>query len=412
MSVVAIPVQLQSFSLSGSGSSIGDTVLNLKSFKDIGSTNLTMASFGSVGYGTIEPGNGTQEEQISFSGITQNADGTAQLTGVKHVLFISPFTESSGMTTTHPGSVVFVISNTSGYENAIYSYINGAIASGGVPATQATPGITALTINPASIGTPIAVGANNTVSGTAISTSNPVVDQASIPPGVIWEWAGVSTPTGWLPCDSASLARAGTYANLYAAIGTTYGAVDGSHFNVPDKRGRVSIGAGTGTKVLTFSSRSSNTVTVTGSTNTTTSDIQTGQAFTYHTSGTVMTGLANDTVYYLVRTAYNQLQLSSTLANAQNAVVISLSSDGSGTQTFTSTLSVRTLGDTGGEETHAMSSGELLAHTHTTTITAGSANINSTGSSYGASGSTGSAGSNTAMNNMQSFLVTNFIIKY
>lgn len=161
MSVVSIPAQLDPFSLSGAGSSVGDVVLNLKSFQDILGNNLTMADFGSTGYGTLEPGNRTQEEQISFSGITQNADGTAQLTGVKHVLFITPFTESSGMTIIHPGSVTFVISNTSGFYNSIYTYINTAVASGGVPATSTVQGITKLSIDPASIGTPIAVGDND-----------------------------------------------------------------------------------------------------------------------------------------------------------------------------------------------------------------------------------------------------------
>lgn len=161
MTTLAYPVQLQSFSLSGSGSSIGDTVLNLKSFKDILGVNLDITSFGNIGYGTLEPGNGVQEEQVSFSGITQNSDGTAQLTGVKHVLFKSPFTETSGMTITHPGSVVFVISNTAAFENTLYVALNSAVASGGVTATSTQNGITKLSVNPASIGVPIAVGNND-----------------------------------------------------------------------------------------------------------------------------------------------------------------------------------------------------------------------------------------------------------
>lgn len=49
-------------------------------------------------------------------------------------------------------------------------------------------------------------------------------------------------PTFWLPSFGQSLLRAGQYAPLFAKIGTTYGAVDGTHFNVPDDRGRVSAG--------------------------------------------------------------------------------------------------------------------------------------------------------------------------
>lgn len=179
MSVLAFPVQAQNFSLSGAGSSIGDVVLNLKSFKDILGANLTMTQFGSTGYGTIEAGNGVQEESISFTGITQNADGTAQLTGVKHALFIPPYTESSGMTITHPGSVVFIITNTSAWENSIYTYAN-TIASGGAPASSTVIGITRLTQDPAVAGTPIAIGSNTSYSGTAISTSNKAVDVASL----------------------------------------------------------------------------------------------------------------------------------------------------------------------------------------------------------------------------------------
>lgn len=50
-----------------------------------------------------------------------------------------------------------------------------------------------------------------------------------------------AAPAGWLVCDGRSLLRA-DYALLFAAIGTTYGSADGSHFNLPDLRGRVPVG--------------------------------------------------------------------------------------------------------------------------------------------------------------------------
>ncbi len=213
MPTVAQPVQAQAFSLSGAGSSIGDTVLNLKSFKDILGVNLTMTQFGSIGYGTIEPGNNSQEEQISFSGVTQNSDGTAQLTGVKHVLFITPFTESSGMTITHAGSVTFVISNTAGFENAIYTYINSSGASGGVPATQANIGITRLSLDPVSIGSPIAVGTNDTrmlASGTIATYLNNIVN-TGIPYATASGTAGAYTVT---LASSISTLASGTFLNF------------------------------------------------------------------------------------------------------------------------------------------------------------------------------------------------------
>jgi hypothetical protein len=115
-------VQAQPTTLYGAGATAADTTLKLTSFVQIdGSTTLTMSNFGSKGFGTIEPNNGTQEEQISFTGITQNADGSATLTGVSTVLFISPYTETSGLAKSHPGGVTFVISNTAGFYNQLTS---------------------------------------------------------------------------------------------------------------------------------------------------------------------------------------------------------------------------------------------------------------------------------------------------
>jgi len=65
--------------------------------------------------------------------------------------------------------------------------------------------------------------------------------------GEIITYAGTTSPDArWRLCDGTSLLRA-DYPDLFAAIGTTYGAVDGSHFNLPDLQGRSPMGQGTGT---------------------------------------------------------------------------------------------------------------------------------------------------------------------
>lgn len=66
-----------------------------------------------------------------------------------------------------------------------------------------------------------------------------------VPAGCVMQTARTTAPTGWLLCDGASLLRA-DYADLFAAIGTTFGAADGTHFNVPDGRSRTIIGVGQG----------------------------------------------------------------------------------------------------------------------------------------------------------------------
>jgi microcystin-dependent protein len=59
---------------------------------------------------------------------------------------------------------------------------------------------------------------------------------------------GVATaPTGWIICNGASLARTGTYATLFAVIGTAWGTVDGNTFTLPDLRSAFLRGAGTST---------------------------------------------------------------------------------------------------------------------------------------------------------------------
>ena len=63
-----------------------------------------------------------------------------------------------------------------------------------------------------------------------------------IPVGAQIPFGGGSVPNGWLLCDGSAVSRT-TYADLFAVIGTSYGAGDGSKtFNLPDKRGRVSVG--------------------------------------------------------------------------------------------------------------------------------------------------------------------------
>ena len=55
--------------------------------------------------------------------------------------------------------------------------------------------------------------------------------------GEIVHYAGATAPVGWLKCNGAAVSRS-TYAVLFAAIGTLYGAGDGTTtFNLPDYRG-------------------------------------------------------------------------------------------------------------------------------------------------------------------------------
>lgn len=70
-----------------------------------------------------------------------------------------------------------------------------------------------------------------------------------IPIGSAMDWAGASDPANdgtvligqWMTENGRSLLRA-SYPDLFSAIGTTYGAVDGTHFSLPNCKGRVIVG--------------------------------------------------------------------------------------------------------------------------------------------------------------------------
>lgn len=57
------------------------------------------------------------------------------------------------------------------------------------------------------------------------------------PPGAVQNFARNTAPTGWLKANGAAVSRA-TYPALFSAIGTTFGAGNGTTtFNLPDLRG-------------------------------------------------------------------------------------------------------------------------------------------------------------------------------
>lgn len=109
-------IQAQEFTLAGSGVTSSATSIILKSFKlpedNTGTeTNITTTDIGTLAYGVLEP-NTAREETISFTTITQNADGTATLSGVTRGLdFVDTYATDSTRQFAHAGGTKFILSN-------------------------------------------------------------------------------------------------------------------------------------------------------------------------------------------------------------------------------------------------------------------------------------------------------------
>lgn len=64
-----------------------------------------------------------------------------------------------------------------------------------------------------------------------------------VPAGAIMPFAGSVAPPGWLLCNGAAYAKNGDQKDLFAVIGTLYGAEGSDKFKVPDMRGSFIMGA-------------------------------------------------------------------------------------------------------------------------------------------------------------------------
>lgn len=115
----------------------------------------------------------------------------------------------------------------------------------GIPKAASAAALTALftaQIDPAT-GSALApvLGSQGSIAGVPVVWNGSAWVLNSPLSGEIKIWPSMTPPAGFLLCDGSSYLRA-TYANLFLVIGTVFGAVDGTHFTVPDFRGRVPVG--------------------------------------------------------------------------------------------------------------------------------------------------------------------------
>lgn len=194
------------------------------------------------------------------------------------------------------------------------------------------------------------------------ASSNTFSDKVLNPAGMITAYAAAVAPTGWLICNGAAVSRS-TYASLFNAIGTAFGAGDGSTtFNLPDLRGRFAMGVSAGHALATSGGAESTTL---GAANL---PAHTHSIDHNHASATTSTDGNHDHSHQISQSDGPQLG--------------TFRSGDSGSSSIESTNGVLAAGD----------------HTHTVDLP------NFTGTS-------GSTGSGTGFSTLDPFLAVNYIIK-
>jgi microcystin-dependent protein len=199
------------------------------------------------------------------------------------------------------------------------------------------------------------------------------------PTGAVISFAGSTAPTGYALCDGSAIARS-TYANLFAIIGTTYGAGDGSStFNVPNLKGRTVVAYDVGQSDFNALGK------IGGET----------------THELTVAELASHLHSYSTPSGDGTHDHTGTIANGGNHRHIQqdfeINNEGYGVGSFRASRTRRRIGesseytDYAGIHNHVLTISNGGAHTHDVTI--------------------GTTGESHAHNNLQPYLVLNYIIK-
>jgi microcystin-dependent protein len=171
-------------------------------------------------------------------------------------------------------------------------------------------------------------------------------------------FAGSTAPTGYLLCDG-TVYNISTYPTLGALLLSTYGGNGTTTFGVPDLKQRIPVGSSTptsvGTVTMTIATPAVFTLTAHG--------LATGQIVYITTTGALPTGLTATTGrYWVIALTANTFNLATSLSNANAGTAIATSGTQSGTHALFS--ADFELGTSNGSLSRVLNSTEMPSHLH------------------------------------------------
>lgn len=244
-----------------------------------------------------------------------------------------------------------------------------------------------------------------TMSGELGLAGNPVSDlgaapkqyvDAVLPPGMIAPYAGSAAPSGWLLADGSVVSQA-TYPALFAVVGSTYntGGEGAGNFRLPDLRTKVPVGRHSGTSPFTTlgGAGGSKDAVVVSHNHTSPSHSHTGPSHTHSIS--------------------------------HHHDPETTSSNGSHQHTASAAMGVNFVHRSGGTVQHGGGAGETFTdlagvltggggdHTHTASVKdfSGSSGSGGTGSTSSTAVTVNSSGVSGSNQNLQPYLIVNYIVK-